>query len=55
MPWFLKQNEGKILAKDIVTHHVPLEEALTGYEQFSRKEDDCVKVILQTPFGRGEA
>jgi threonine dehydrogenase-like Zn-dependent dehydrogenase len=30
----------------IITHHLPLEEAPEGYEMFSRKTDDCVKVVL---------
>ncbi|MCS5719355.1 glutathione-dependent formaldehyde dehydrogenase [Herbiconiux sp. CPCC 205763] len=32
---------------DLVTHHVPLEDAPRMYETFKNKEDGCVKVILQ--------
>jgi threonine dehydrogenase-like Zn-dependent dehydrogenase len=31
----------------IITHRMPLEEAATGYDLFKRKEDSCVKVVLQ--------
>lgn len=32
---------------DLVTHHAPLEDALALYETFQKKEDGCVKVVLQ--------
>lgn len=38
--------EGKLKADDIITHQLPLTDALKGYELFSRKEDQCVKVVL---------
>lgn len=38
--------DGKLRADDIITHTFPLENALKGYEIFSRKEDHCVKVIM---------
>jgi threonine dehydrogenase-like Zn-dependent dehydrogenase len=31
---------------DLVTHHVPLEQAPEMYELFKKKEDGCVKVVL---------
>ncbi len=39
--------EGKIVLDDIITHRLPLAEAAHGYDIFSRKEDNCVKVVLQ--------
>jgi threonine dehydrogenase-like Zn-dependent dehydrogenase len=32
---------------DLVTHHVPLEDAPRMYETFKKKEDGCVKVVLR--------
>lgn len=37
----------KIRLDDIITHRLPLSEAPHGYEIFSKKEDDCVKVVLK--------
>jgi threonine dehydrogenase-like Zn-dependent dehydrogenase len=31
---------------DLVTHHLPLEEAAHAYEIFQKKQDDCIKVVL---------
>ena len=31
---------------DLVTHRVPLDEAPGAYEMFQKKEDDCIKVVL---------
>jgi threonine dehydrogenase-like Zn-dependent dehydrogenase len=39
--------QGKIQLDDIITHRLPLAEAAHGYEIFSKKEDQCVKVVLQ--------
>ncbi|MBA3251758.1 MAG: glutathione-dependent formaldehyde dehydrogenase [Geodermatophilaceae bacterium] len=33
--------------EDLATHRLPLAEAPHGYDIFQRKEDDCIKVILQ--------
>jgi S-(hydroxymethyl)glutathione dehydrogenase/alcohol dehydrogenase len=38
--------EGQIRADDIITHHLPLDDAMHGYEIFSRKEEDCIKVVM---------
>ena len=32
---------------DLVTHHAPLEDAPRLYETFQKKEDGCIKVVLQ--------
>jgi threonine dehydrogenase-like Zn-dependent dehydrogenase len=31
---------------DLRTHRVPLEDAATAYEVFQRKDDGCIKVVL---------
>jgi len=33
--------------EDLATHVLPLEQAPHGYDIFQRKQDDCVKVVLQ--------
>jgi len=38
--------EGALNPGVIITHRLPLEEAVRGYELFDRKEEDCRKVIL---------
>lgn len=38
--------EGRLHADDIITHRLSLEDAMDGYRKFSRKEDDCLKVVL---------
>lgn len=39
--------EGKVVLNDIVTHKLPLSAASDAYDIFKKKEDNCVKVILQ--------
>ena len=39
--------EGRIKLDDIITHRLPLEKAPDGYEMFSKKKEDCVKVVLK--------
>ncbi|MFD1255260.1 zinc-dependent alcohol dehydrogenase [Mucilaginibacter terrae] len=39
--------EEKVVLDDIITHTLPLSEAAKGYEIFSKKQDDCVKVVLK--------
>lgn len=38
---------GRIVLDDIITHRLPLADAARGYEIFCKKQDDCVKVVLQ--------
>jgi len=33
--------------ESLATHHLPLDDAPHGYEIFQKKEDDCIKVVLQ--------
>ncbi|HJO34687.1 MAG: zinc-dependent alcohol dehydrogenase [Pseudomonadota bacterium] len=39
--------EEKVVLDDIISHRLPLTEAAQAYEMFSKKQDDCVKVVLQ--------
>ncbi|WP_113957172.1 zinc-dependent alcohol dehydrogenase [Roseimicrobium gellanilyticum] len=39
--------QGDIQLDDIITHRLPLAEAPHGYAIFNKKEDNCVKVVLQ--------
>jgi S-(hydroxymethyl)glutathione dehydrogenase/alcohol dehydrogenase len=39
--------ERKIVLDDIITHRLPISEAPHGYEIFSKKEDNCVKIVLK--------
>ena len=38
--------EGRVQLDDIITHRLPLTEISRGYELFNKKEDNCVKVVL---------
>lgn len=38
--------EGKVKLDDVITHRLPLSEIAHGYEIFKKKEDNCVKVVL---------
>lgn len=37
---------GKVVLDDIITHRLSLDEVAKGYELFDKKEDGCVKVVL---------
>ncbi|WLD92785.1 zinc-dependent alcohol dehydrogenase [Alkalihalobacillus sp. AL-G] len=39
--------DGVFDPKEIITHKLPLEKAAHGYKIFSKKEDQCIKVILK--------
>jgi threonine dehydrogenase-like Zn-dependent dehydrogenase len=39
-------NEGKVRLDDIITHRLPLTKIADGYSMFKKKEDNCVKVVL---------
>jgi len=50
MPHLLEHvRMGRIDAKAIITHRVPLEEAADAYETFARKRDGCIKCVLVPP------
>jgi len=38
--------EGKVKLDDVITHRLPLSEIAHGYSIFKKKEDNCVKVVL---------
>lgn len=38
--------EGKVQLDDIITHRLPLSQIAEGYSKFKKKEDNCVKVVL---------
>jgi threonine dehydrogenase-like Zn-dependent dehydrogenase len=38
--------EGRVKLNDIITHKLPLSEVSHGYHIFQKKEEDCVKVVL---------
>ena len=38
---------GKLNLKSMITHRLPLSEALRGYEIFEKKSEGCIKVILK--------
>ncbi|MEZ3498413.1 zinc-dependent alcohol dehydrogenase [Pantoea sp. KPR_PJ] len=38
--------QGLLTPEEIVTHHMPLEEAARGYEIFEKRKEDCRKIIL---------
>jgi alcohol dehydrogenase len=39
--------QGQIVLDDIISHHLPLEQAPHAYDIFCKKQDNCVKVVLQ--------
>lgn len=39
--------KGEIKTDDIITHRLPLDQAPHAYEIFNKKQDGCVKVVLQ--------
>lgn len=38
--------DGKVKLDDIITHRLPLSQIAHGYSIFKKKEEDCVKVVL---------
>jgi threonine dehydrogenase-like Zn-dependent dehydrogenase len=47
MPHLLEHiRAGRIDAKGIISHRMPLEDAPEAYKLFSRKQDDCIKCVL---------
>lgn len=38
--------DGKVKLNDIITHRLPLTQVAEGYSMFKKKEDNCVKVVL---------
>jgi threonine dehydrogenase-like Zn-dependent dehydrogenase len=47
MPHLLEHiRQGRIDAKGIISHRMPLEEAAEAYSLFAKKQDECVKCVL---------
>ena len=46
-PLLERVQRGELDARQVITHHLPLEQAPYGYEIFRDKEDECIKVVLQ--------
>jgi threonine dehydrogenase-like Zn-dependent dehydrogenase len=46
-PLLERISNGEIDPTFVVTHRMPLSEAPRGYDIFKRKQEDCVKVVLQ--------
>lgn len=40
---------GILNPKEIITHHIPLEDVADGYHMFSAKLDNCIKTVLIPP------
>lgn len=38
--------QGKLRADDIITHRLSLDDAMSGYEKFARRTDECLKVVM---------
>ena len=47
--------QGLLTPEEIVTHHLPLEEAARGYKIFEKREEECRKVILVPGAARDQA
>ncbi|MES2743265.1 MAG: zinc-dependent alcohol dehydrogenase [Pseudomonadota bacterium] len=39
--------EGKLSPEIIISHRMPLEQAVEGYKMFDKKEDNCRKIVLR--------
>lgn len=44
---FVEDIKDPLGVNDLVTHRLPLEQAPEAYEMFQKKEDGCIKVVLQ--------
>lgn len=47
-PLLERIERGDIDPSFIITHRMSLEEAAEGFEMFSKKEDECLKIVLKT-------
>lgn len=48
MPLLYKMiKENKFDPTDIITHRLPISKAEHGYDIFSEKKEDCIKVVLK--------
>jgi threonine dehydrogenase-like Zn-dependent dehydrogenase len=47
-PLLERIQSGEIDPSFVITHHMSLKDAPTGYDMFVNKADECVKVVLKT-------
>jgi threonine dehydrogenase-like Zn-dependent dehydrogenase len=47
-PLLERIERGDIDPSFVITHHMSLDEAPEGFEMFSNKEDECLKIVLKT-------
>jgi threonine dehydrogenase-like Zn-dependent dehydrogenase len=53
LPRLIKHiQDGHISPREIITHHIPLEEVSDAYHIFSEKLDNCIKTVLIPPSAR---
>ncbi len=46
-PLLKRIQNGEIDPSFVITHRINLSDAASGYEMFSKKEDDCLKVVMK--------
>ena len=46
-PLLKRIQDGEIDPSFVITHRLKLDDAAAGYEMFSKKQDDCLKVVLK--------
>ena len=46
-PLLKRIQDGEIDPSFIITHRLPLDQAAHGYEMFTNKEDDCLKIVMK--------
>jgi threonine dehydrogenase-like Zn-dependent dehydrogenase len=46
-PLLDRVEKGEIDPSFLITHRLPLEDAAYGYDIFSKKKDNCIKVVLK--------
>jgi threonine dehydrogenase-like Zn-dependent dehydrogenase len=47
-PLLERIERGEIDPSFVITHRMPLDDAPSGFDIFSRKEDECMKIVLKT-------
>lgn len=48
MPHLLEHiREGRVAARDLISHRMPLSDVAHAYDLFARRDDDCRKVVLR--------
>ena len=47
-PLLERIERGDIDPSFVITHRMPLDQAAEGFDLFSNKEDECMKIVLKT-------